>query len=144
MGGDNPGGAGGGAPKAADFTTALSGAESFLAAANAKDPALLAEATAKRAEFEASASHREGFIALLSQSADSATLDKLARELEGMKVMDVNNRKSSGIIEVIIGKEDTKRYNRTTRRLVMRKEKEGWKVLDYTGKTETNPEKKRK
>lgn len=139
-----PGGGAGtpGGGAAGNFSNAVKGAQSFLDALQAKDAQLLAEATAKRAEYESSAAHREDFKAILSQTFDSSGLDKLARDFEGMKVMDYNTRKSSGVIEVIVGKEDTRTYNLATRHLVMRREKDGWKVMDYTGLRETNPAKK--
>ncbi len=145
-GGDGDGLTGGGAPgtvgAAGDFSTAMKGAQSFLAAAQAKDATALSEATAKRAEFLAGAARIELFKAVLSQTATTDMIEQLARDFDGMKVMDVNTRKSSGSVEVIVGKDDTQKNNRMSRHLVMRKEKDGWKVLDYTGLRETNPSKK--
>ncbi len=127
-GGGMMGGAGGGSDKDDDFSTAFKGAESFLNALKKKDPEKLAATIAKHAEYEAKESHREMFKNIALQSASGSEIDELARAVSGMKVMDSNVRKSSGTWGIIVGKQDS--HERTTRTLLMRHEKDGWKVQD--------------
>lgn len=74
------------------------------------------------------------FKSILSQSLDSEDLDKLAAEFDGMKVIDRNVAKSTGMVGVIVGKMD--KNKRITRTLYVRREKDGWKVQDFSGKKE--------
>ena len=126
--GGGRGGDGGGTLADSDFTTETKGAESFLSALKSKDPEKLAEATAKHAEFEATNEHKPIFKDILAKSASAEDLDKLARDLSGMQVVSAS-RKSSGTASVVVGKEEE--TSRTTRALIVRKEKDGWKVQDY-------------
>ena len=145
-GGNDVGARGGSSPGGsikADFTTPSKGAETFLKAADAKDADMLAEAVALRARYaEFGSKHIEYLTDLLDKKATASILDELARELKDFKVLTLNHVKSSGTVEVIIGKDDSKTRNHMTRHLVMRREKEGWKLIDWTGLRETNPQKK--
>ena len=125
--GGGPGG-GSGTLAASDFTTEIKGAESFLSALASKDPKRLAEATAKRAEFEAANDHKPVFKDILAEAASAEDLDKLARLFAGMKVVSAS-RKSSGTASVVVGKQEE--TSSTTRSLIVRKEKDGWKVQDF-------------
>jgi hypothetical protein len=62
-------------------------------------------------------------------------LDELAKHLEGFQITGQNTPKSSGQFSLIM----TKQGDATTtlvRRITMRKEKNGWKVMDIGGQGE--------
>lgn len=124
--GGGPGG--GGALASSDFSTPIKGAESFLSALESHDPVRIKEASAKHAENDAGKDHIAFFKAVLSESASTEDVQGVANELAGMKVMGTNTRKSSGMLGVIVGKQEDNK--RTTRTLQLRQEKEGWKVQD--------------
>jgi hypothetical protein len=138
-GGGAPGGPGGqagiaggpgGEKKGPDYSSATEGARSFLEALQNKDIRLVAEATALRAEYEAeSARDQAMFRDLKSESLAQEDFDELARAFDGMKVVGMNQRKSTASVGVIVGKQEENAY--MTRTLLMRKEKDGWKVMDY-------------
>ncbi len=130
--GGGRGGDGAGANLAdGDFSSEVKGAESFLSALKSKDPEKLAEATAKHAEFEASNANKPVFKDILAKSASAEDLDKLAREFAGMTVT-MSSRKSSGTASVVVSKQEENTMIR--RALVVRREKEGWKVQDFGGR----------
>jgi hypothetical protein len=112
-----------------DFSTASKAAESFLSALESKDPERLADAVALRSQHEAENKHKPIFTAILEKSADSKQIDELARDFGGMKVMGIGTPKGSGLISVIVGKEEEKSASKIT--LFVRKEKAGWKVQDF-------------
>lgn len=138
--GDSGGGRGGfggtgGDNSPPDFTTPWGGGATFLAALRAKDPARLHEATAARAPFECHEKNKKLFEALVEESMSQEDLDELAKLLEGYTITGQNTPKSSAVFSLIM----TKASDRTTtlvRRLTMRKEKAGWKVMDIGGKGE--------
>jgi hypothetical protein len=125
------GGAAGTANKAPDFRDPYKSAQSFLDAVKAKDPVRLAECVALRSRNEAAKNHREMFDAMLERTADPSTLDELADTFEGMTIVGANDVKSTGSRGIICSKR--KENVETRRTLVMRREKAGWKVLDYGG-----------
>ena len=114
-----------------DFTTGIKGAESFLSAVQAKDSKRLAEAVALHARLESSNAHKLMFEHVLDEAATADDLDKLARDFAGMQLVELGTRKGSGEQHIIVGKEDETQT--TTRVLIVRKEKKGWKVQDYGG-----------
>ena len=118
-----------------DFTSETKGAESFLAAVQAKDPELLAEAVAKHSEFEAVNEHKPIFAGLLAKTSDPKDLDMLSREFADFQIAGMGNRVGSGSVKIAVGKEDEK--GMVKRILTLRKEKDGWKVQDYGGRLVT-------
>jgi hypothetical protein len=122
---------------APDFSDAVRGAESFLAALERKDTQLLAQAVAIRGKLEASTeAKRQLFKAIEEENLPQEDLDELARAFEGMKVINKNTPKSSARVGVIVGKQDDNKL--LTRTLTVRREKDGWKVQDYSGQRTEN------
>ena len=122
---------GGGALAEADFTSAQKGAESFLSALESKDPEKIAEASANHAKIEASKDHLPFFMAVAEKTATPSDIETVAKGFAGMKVTGRNTAKSSGLAGIIVGKQEE---NKTiTRTIYVRKEKEGWKVQDFSG-----------
>ena len=113
------------------FGPPLRGAEDFLAALRARDLDALAEATALRAPTEAnSLPHQKLFKSILDKSLSDDDLKSLADMFEGFTVFDVMAGPSTGRVNVILDKvTEFDEYNKT---IVMRKEKAGWKIMDYT------------
>ncbi len=127
MGGDD---GPGGSDKEPDFKSSIGGAKAFLDALKKKDLRLLAEATALRSIYEATGSHLPLFKGIREESLPQEDLDELARAFEGMKVINMNQRKSTGMVGVIVGKQEGSDYH--TRTLYVRHEKDGWKVQDFS------------
>jgi hypothetical protein len=140
-GADDPGSSSGGggrngpgSAKDPDYTSPISGANTFLDALDKKDTRVLAEAVAIRSVYEAeSASRKALFTAIREESLDSSDLDKLAEIFKDMKVINRNRPKSTGSLGVIVGHMDKKKYEFRTRTIQMRHEKLGWKVQDFSG-----------
>ncbi len=134
-----PGGSGGagGGKKEADFSNPYKGAETFLDAVQSKDPNRLALAVALRSAREATADHRDIFQAILEYRLDSDTMDALAEAFEGMKIAGANQVKSTGLLGIILSK--TEGRDQVRRTLYVRREKAGWKVLDFTGALSFTP-----
>ena len=65
-------------------------AAAFLAALQAKNPDMLAQATALRAPTEASPKYQKVFTAILEQSLAPEDLDELAKKLEGYTIIGQN------------------------------------------------------
>lgn len=130
-GGAPGGGSAGGADKPPDFRDPYKSAQAFLDAVKAKDPVRIADCLALRSRYEAAKNHLEMFDALLERTADQSTLDELADTFEGMTIVGSNDAKSSGRLGVICSK--TKDNVESRRTLIVRREKAGWKVLDFGG-----------
>jgi hypothetical protein len=119
------------ANKEPDYSNPTAAAETFLNALTKKDPALIAEATAIRAQYEAKDTKMQDFWKQAkAESLAQEDLDKLIRTFEGMKVVNNNQRKSTAMVGVTVGK--TEENNYYTRTLYLRHEKDGWKVLDFS------------
>ncbi len=114
-------------------------AEAFLAAVQTKDPDQLAETVALRSVSEmegATLKHQQKYFKpILEKSVESDTLDELAAMFNGMKVVGENDPRTTGTLGVILGKAgegESKDGKYVTITLKMRKEKAGWKVLDFS------------
>jgi ABC-type glycerol-3-phosphate transport system substrate-binding protein len=128
---------GAGSTKAPDYTEPIAAAESFLAALESKDTQLLAEAVAIRGQYEAKGDAKQQmFRALKEENLPQEDLDALVRAFDGMEVRSKNTPKSSGRVGVIVGKQDDNKL--LTRTLYVRREKEGWKILDFSGPRSEN------
>jgi len=117
-----------------NFRNPMTAAAAFLAALRAKNPDMLAQATALRAPTEASPKYQKVFTAILEQSLAPEDLDELAKKLEGYAIIGHNTPKSTGKFDVIVGRmQGTSQFHRT---ITLRKEKAGWKVVDLSGARE--------
>jgi hypothetical protein len=134
MGG--PGGPGGNAPggtsKPADFSDPRGAVQAFLDALKARDLDRLAEATALRAQTEASARNIERFKRIYDGSLSESELDEIAKAMDGYQIMGENPAKSSGRVQVLLRKQG-QNNSWTTRVVTVRHEKKGWGVLDISG-----------
>jgi hypothetical protein len=131
-------GPGGGNDAAPNFTTPIGAVTSFLNAATKKDPELLAEATALHAgqPTETSKNYQKVFAAVLERSLAPEDLDEIAKKFEGMKIMEMLPAKSTGRVGVVVGKTGKTQGEYFTRTITVRKEKQGWKVVDVSGQRE--------
>jgi len=132
------GGPGGGPSGAPSFKNPVKGVESWLNALKSKDMKALKDASALRGQYEAKTeTHRELFRAIQEETLPEEDLESLAKAFEGMKVQDANTIKSTGQVGIIVGKMDKK--DRITRTLFVRKEKAGWKVVDFGAMRDFQP-----
>ena len=115
-------------PKA-DFRTPTGAVVAFLAAAKAKDPERLAQATALRAPTEAEPRNQALFTSILEQSLSGEDLARLASLFEGYQVVGTGQPNGPGRLDVYIEKPGPD-GSQLRRRIRTRKEKAGWKVLD--------------
>jgi hypothetical protein len=129
-----PGGPGGATGGPADFKTPQGAVNAFLNALKAKDAEALKEATAQHAATESAPGNQKMFQNILDKSLPDDELSDLAQKLEGYSVSSMNPPKSTGRAEVIIAK--TEGRVRLTRKITVRREKEGWKVEDIAGERE--------
>jgi hypothetical protein len=143
MGG--PGGPGGlGGPgaddnKPADFRSPEGAVRAFLSALKAKDLDRLNEATALRAQVEATSSKsQELFKKIFDLSLSDSELDQLAEALDGYTISGENPPKSTAKVEVILQKAG-KNGAFYKRKVTVRHEKKGWGVLDVAGAMEFKP-----
>jgi hypothetical protein len=113
-----------------DFRDPYKATNSFLAALKKKDPALLADAVARRSPTEAKPQHQKMFEAILEQNLAPDQLDELARQFDGMQAIPTNAAMTeTGKYSVRVGKREGREV--LERNLTIRKEKAGWKVLDF-------------
>ena len=128
-----PGGPGGvGGEVKHDYKTPVSGATTFLSAVKSRKVEDVAQALAKRSEYEAEVKKQGMFKEILHNENKNAAeyVGQLAGEFEGMSVQSMNDFKSSASVKVVVGKKTkTSSIHRT---LTMRYEKDGWKVQDYS------------
>lgn len=117
-----------------DYSDAVKGAQTFLAAVRSKDVERIADAVALRSVSpeEGSARYKKTFQAILDRSVEPQVMDEIYEAFKEMKVVGSNNIKSSGSRGIIVGHQSDKQEY-ITRTLTMRREKAGWKVLDISG-----------
>jgi hypothetical protein len=133
--GDSSGGmvgsGGGTASTGPDFSSPFKGAQSFLDAVKAKNLDQVADAVALRSVTISGKNKDRYFQPLLERSAGPEVLDELATLFDGMSISGRNDPRSTGEMGVILSKTDEKQgYMNIT--LKMRKEKAGWKVIDFS------------
>jgi len=118
----------------ADTRTPEGAVRAFLNALQAKDRDRLAEATALRAQNEASTDKtKELFGRIVDLSISDAEIDDLAKKLQGFHISGENAPKSTGRLGIYIDKPtDAGSVLRVT--LTVRKEKKGWGVMDMSTK----------
>ncbi len=136
LGGTPGGGAGADAGPAA-FRQPMTAVAAFLAALQSKDKNRLAQATAIRSATEAEEKRRKVFASIVDQSISDDELADMAKTLEGYQVVTQLPAKSTGRIGVVIGRAT----NRDTlqRTVTVRKEREGWKVMDIAEALDFQP-----
>jgi len=104
----------------------------FLNALQAKDRDRLAEATALRAQTEASTDKtKELFGKIVDMSISDAEIDDLAKKLQGFRLSGENAPKSTGRLGIYIDK-PTQEGSVLRVTLTVRKEKKGWGVMDMS------------
>jgi hypothetical protein len=128
------GGPQGGDNKPANFHTPEGAVTAFLNALKAHDLDRLTEATAIHAQVEARAKNQDMFKRIYDGSLSDEELDNLAKALEGYTLSGNNPPKSSGRIDMIVGKRGQNSY--ITRLITVRHEKRGWLVCDISGPAE--------
>ncbi len=131
-GAQGPAGLAGSGP--ANTHTPEGAVNAFLNALRAKDRDRLAEATALRAQTEASTDKtKELFGKIVDMSISDAELDDLAKKLQGFRISGENAHKSTGRLGIYIDKpSETGSMLRVT--LTVRHEKKGWGVMDMSTK----------
>lgn len=135
-GGMGPG-AGGNADKSPDYSKPEAAVQTFLDAAKNKNLPVLAEATALRAAAEARTERqRKFFEALKNESVPQEDLDELARAVDGMTILGMNQARSTNTRAFTVGKQEDGKL--LTRTVYVRKEKDGWKVQDISGPRSQN------
>jgi hypothetical protein len=139
MAGGGPGGGPGGAQdKEPDFRSPEGAVQAFLNALKAKDLNRLTDATALRAPTESSKRSEETFRRILDGTLSDAELGKLASDLDGYRIMGVNQAKTSGRLGVILSKRGTGKSANSMFQIVItaRREKKGWGVCDISARGE--------
>jgi len=124
-----------GGPRA--FLNPGTAVQAFLSALKAKNKDRLSQATARRAAIEAAEKHRKIFAAILEQSISDEELDDMAKALEGYQVVSILPARSTGQIGVTIGRQTNRELLQRT--VQVRKEKEGWKVMDFGATMDFRP-----
>jgi hypothetical protein len=121
----------------ANFHTPTGAVRAFLNALKAKDLDRLNEATALRAQVEASAKNQGLFKKIFDLSLSDSDLDELAKKLEGYQIAFENPAQSTAKSDVVLQKRDENSNGGYFRRKVtVRLEKKGWGVLDIAGPQE--------
>jgi len=113
------------------FRSPNTAVEAFLSALRAKNKDRLSQATAKRAATESVEKHQKIFAAILEGSISDEELDDMAKSLEGFQVNGILPAKSTGQVGVTIGRSNG--IDQLQRTVQVRREKEGWKVMDFGG-----------
>jgi hypothetical protein len=122
----------------ADFSSPEGAVKAFLSALKAKDLDRLNEATALRAQRDASAKNRDLFKKIFDLTLSDSDLDDLARKLDGYNISGENPPTSTGRLDIIVSKSiDGGGY--LTRKVTVRHEKKGWGVLDIAAPHEFKP-----
>jgi len=116
----------------ADTRSPQGAVRAFLNALQAKDRDRLAEATALRAQTEASTDKtKELFGKIVDMSISDAEIDDLAKKLQGFRLSGENAPKSTGRLGIYIDK-PTQEGSVLRVTLTVRKEKKGWGVMDMS------------
>jgi len=119
----------------ADFHSPEGAVKAFMSALKAKDLDRLNEATALRAQLEASTKNQDTFKKIFDLALSDSELDDIAKRLEGYQIAGENPQKSTGRIDVILRKAGQNGAY-FQRKVTVRHEKKGWGVLDISGPSE--------
>lgn len=123
----------GGAPrntKPVNYHDPHASVKAFLEALKDKDVDRLSEATALRSPYESSAKHRELFQRIVDGSISEAQLNDLADNLDDYTISGDAAVTSTGRRGVLVTKKT--KTGKMQRKITVRKEKAGWKVLDIS------------
>ncbi len=139
---DVPASGGSGGSTADDFKDPMKAVESFLSAVKSKDPERVARVLSRRAPGEAkTAATKKILTSALDQSITPEGLNDLAKVFEDYTVENMNVGKSSGSVNVIIGRnlknEAGKKILTQYERRIMRVQRDGptnWKVVEFGNK----------
>jgi hypothetical protein len=108
--------------------------KAFLDALQLKNRDRLTQATARRAPYEADEKHRKIFAEIVEGSIADEDLDEMSKAMKGFQVFQILQAKSTGRIGVVVSKMDGR--DRLQRTITVRKEADGWKVLDISSMLE--------
>jgi hypothetical protein len=138
--------AGGGNDKPPDFRSPRGAVQAFLDALEDRDLDRLTEATALRAQTEASNKNKELFKRIFDSTLSESELNDLANRLEGYTVASENQAKSTGKLDVVLMKVNRPANQASSGvmgggasyrlRITVRREKKGWGVCDISTPTE--------
>jgi hypothetical protein len=123
----------GGAPrdtKPVNYHDPRASVKAFLEALKDKDVDRLSEATALRSPYESSSKHRELFQRIVDGSISEAQLNDLAENLDEYKISGEAAVTSTGRLGILVSKKT--KTGKMQRKITVRKEKAGWKVLDIS------------
>lgn len=118
-----------GAVPKADFRRPKGAVIAFLAAAKAKDPVRVREATALDAATNAGPRNQALFAAILNGNPSENDLTQLASKLEGFEVVGNGEPTWTAQLDIYIGKPGPD-GSQFLRKIKTRKDKTGWKVRD--------------
>ena len=127
----SPGGPGG-SDQPPDFRTPEGAVQAFLDALKAHDLDRLTEATALRAQTEASKKYQEMFKRIFDSTLSESELNTLASKLDGYKISGENQAKSTGRLGVILRKQMESNRGWLSLVITVRREKKGWGVCDIS------------
>jgi hypothetical protein len=122
----------------ADFAFPITSVNAFLAALKVQALDRLADATSLYAPSEAMGKNQKLFQAILDQSLGKEELATLAREFDGYKIVGLAGRGGGRRVLVVCEK---KGANGAVfgRIITARREKAGWKVLDFSSERRVPP-----
>jgi hypothetical protein len=111
--------------------------QAFLSALQSKNKDRLTQATARRAQTEAEEKHRKIFAEIIDGSISDDELDEMSKAMTGYRVVNVLPAKSTGRIGVLIAKAEGRDMMQRT--ITVRKEADGWKVMDISAMLDFKP-----
>jgi hypothetical protein len=133
-----PGGANDSAPIGPEtFKHPATAVQAFLSALKSKNKDRLTQATARRAPTEAEEKHRKIFAEIVDGSISEDELDEMSKAMTGYQVVQILPAKSTGRIGVVISKMEGR--DRMQRTITVRKEADGWKVMDISAMLDFKP-----
>ena len=121
----------------ATFNHPATAVKAFLDALKLKDKDRLTQATARRAPTEAEEKHRKIFAEIVDGSISEDELDEMSKAMTGYQVVQILQAKSTGRIGVVISKMEGR--DRMQRTITVRKEADGWKVMDISAMLDFKP-----
>jgi hypothetical protein len=119
------------------FKHPVTAVQAFLSALQSKNKDRLTQATARRAPTEAEEKHRKIFAEIVDGSISDDDLDEMSKAMNGFRVTGVLPAKSTGRIGVLVGKMEGRDMMQRT--ITVRKEAEGWKVMDISAMLDFKP-----
>lgn len=126
------------ADKSPDYSKPETAVQTFIDAAKNKNLSVLAEATALRAATneEITQKQRQFLESLKNENVDQGGLDELARAFDGVEILSQNQARSTHSRSLTVGK--TEEGKLITRTVYVRLEKDGWKIMGFSGQRSQN------